>query len=105
MSLGPVAVDYLNGLCNAGQSVKKHVRRLLLLKDRYGTEAVISALTRSIACKAWGADYVENIVHQQMTPKNEHLPVKLKSEQLNRIRLNRPCLADYDAHIIRRLKK
>jgi transposase len=105
MSLGPVAVDYLNGLCNAGQSVKKHVRRLLLLKDRYGTEAVISALTRSIACKAWGPDYVENIVHQQMTPKNEHLPVKLKSEQLNRIRLNRPCLADYDAHIIRRLKK
>ena len=76
-----------------------------MLKDRYGAEAVIYALTQSMACKAWGADYVENIVHQQMAPKNDHLPVKLKNEQLNRIRLQQPCLAGYDAHIIRRIKK
>jgi transposase len=105
MSLGAVAVDYLDGLSNAGQPVKKHVKRLLLLKDRYGTEAVIKALTQSMNCKAWGADYVENIVHQQMTPKSDHPPVKLKNEQLNRIRLNQPSLAGYDAHILGRLKK
>jgi transposase len=105
LSLGPVAVEYLNGLCNAGQPLKKQVKRLLVLKDRYGTEALIYALTQSMACKAWGADYVENIVHQQMAPKNDHLPVKLKNEQLNRIRLHQPCLAGYDAHIIRRIKK
>lgn len=105
LSLGPVAVEYLNGLFNAGLSVKKQVKRLLLIKDRYGSEAVIYALTQSMACKAWGADYVENIVHQQMAPKNDHPPVKLKNQQLNRIRLNQPCLAGYDAHIIRRLKK
>lgn len=105
MSLGSVAVDYLNGLANAGQPVKKQVKRLLLLKDRYGTEAVINALTQSMACKAWGADYVENIVHQQMAPKNEHPPVRLKNEQLNRIRLHQPCLGVYDAHILERLKK
>lgn len=105
LSLGPVAVEYLNGLCNAGQSVKKQVKRLLVLKDQYGTEAVIYALTQSMACKAWGADYVENIVHQQMAPKNDQPPVKLKNEQLNHIRLHQPCLAGYDAYIIRRLKK
>lgn len=105
MSLGPVAVDYLNALCDAGQPVRKQVKRLLVLKDRYGTEAVIYALTQSMACKAWGADYVENILHQQMAPKNDQPPVKLKNEQLNRIRLNRPSLAGYDAHIIGRLKK
>lgn len=104
MSLGPVAVDYLKGLTDAGQPVKKQVKRLLCLKDRYGTEAVIYALTKSMNCKAWGADYVENIVHQQMTPKNDHLPVKLKSERLNRIRLDQPSLADYDAHVVRRVK-
>jgi len=75
LSLGPVAVNYLKGLCDAGQPVKKQVKRLLVLKDRYGTEAVIYALAQSMACKAWGADYVENIVHQEMTPKNDHPPV------------------------------
>jgi hypothetical protein len=105
MSLGPVAVDYLKGLCDAGQPVKTHVKRLLVLKDRYGTEALIYALTKAIAFKAWGADYVENIVHQQMAPKTDHPPVRLKNEQLNRIRLNQPCLAGYDAHILKRLKK
>jgi hypothetical protein len=104
MSLGPVAVDYLKGLTDAGQSVKKQVKRLLCLKDQYGTEAVIYGLTKSMACKAWGADYVENIVHQQMAPKNDHPPVKLKNERLNRIRLNQPSLAGYDAHILKRLK-
>jgi len=104
LSLGPVAVNYLKGLCDAGQPVKKQVKRLLVLKDRYGTEAVIYALAQSMACKAWGADYVENIVHQEMTPKNDHPPVRLKNDSLNHIRLNQPCLAAYDAHILKRLK-
>jgi transposase len=105
MSLGAEAVDYLEGLSNTGQPVKKHVKRLLLLKDRYGTEAIIKALTQAMNGKAWGADYVENILHQQMTPNNEQPPVQLKNEALNRIRLNQPNLAGYDAHILERLNK
>jgi hypothetical protein len=105
MSLGTVAVDYLNGLLGAGLPVKKQVKRLLVLKDRYGTEALIYALTKSMACKAWGADYVENILHQQMAPKNEHPTVRLKNEQFNRIRLNQPSLAGYDTHILKKVKK
>jgi len=56
VSLGPVAVDYLEALCDAGQAVKKQVKRLLLLKDRYGTQAVIRALEHALAAKAWGAE-------------------------------------------------
>jgi len=52
-----------------------------------------------------GADYVENIVHQKMTPKNDHPPVRLKNEHLNRIRLNQPSLAEYDAHALKGEKK
>ena len=105
MSLGGVAADYLNGLLEAGQPIQKHVKRLLVLKDKYGAEALIYALTKSMAHKALGADYVENIVHQEMTPKNEQPPVRLKNEQLNRIRLNQPSLADYDAHALKGEKK
>jgi transposase len=105
MSLGTVAVDYLNGLLDAGQPIKKQVKRLLVLKDKYGAEALVYALTKSMAHKAFGADYVENIVHQKMAPKNDHPPVRLKNQQLNRIRLNQPSLADYDTHALKGMKK
>ena len=105
ISLGPVAVDYLEALGDAGQGIKKQVKRLLALKDRYGSEALLRALEHATAAKAWGADYVENIVHQHAAPKNEHPPVKLKDEGLNRIRLEQPSLADYDAHILGRPEK
>jgi transposase len=105
MSLGTVAVDYLNGLLDAGQPIGKQVKRLLVLKDKYGAEALIYALNKSMAHKALGADYVENIVHQEMAPKNDHPPVRLKNEELNCIRLNQPSLAEYDAHALKREKK
>ncbi len=105
MSLGTVAVDYINGLLDAGLPIGKQVKRLLVLKDKYGAEALICALTKSMAHKAFGADYVENIVHQEMAPKNDHPPVRLKNEQLNRIRLNQPSLAIYDSHVLKRMKK
>jgi transposase len=105
MSLGVVAVDYLNGLLDAGQPIRKQVKRLLVLKDKYGAEALVYALTKSMAHKAFGADYVENIVHQEMAPKNDQPPVRLKNEQLNRIRLNQPSLSEYDAHALKGEKK
>lgn len=105
ISLGPVAVNYLEALGDAGQGIKKQVKRLLVLKDRYGSKALIRALEHATAAKAWGADYVENILHQHAAPKNDHPPVKLKDDNLNRIRLKQPCLADYDAHILERFNK
>jgi transposase len=105
MSLGTIVVDYLNGLLESGQPIKKQVKRLLVLKDKYGAEALIYALTKSMAHKALGADYVENIVLGEMAPKNNHPPVRLKNEQLNRIRLNQPSLADYDTHALKEMKK
>jgi hypothetical protein len=40
-----------------------------------------------------------------MTPKTEHPPVRLKDEKLNRICLERPALAEYDAWVVKRRKK
>lgn len=105
ISLGPVAIDYLEALGDAGQSIKKQVKRLLVLKDRYGSQSLIRALEHATAAKAWGADYVENIVHQHAAPQNEHPPVRLKDKNLNRIRLQQPSLAEYDAYILGRTKK
>jgi hypothetical protein len=101
-SLCPEAIDYLAALDEARQPVKKSASRLLALKDEYGDVALIYAIRKALAHKAYGADYVQNILHQEKTPQRHHPPVRLKNEDLNHIRLSEPLLADYDAYILKR---
>jgi transposase len=101
-SLGPEAVDYLEALVEANQPVKKTVSRLLTLKDEYGAISLLHSIKKATAHKAFGADYIENILYQEMTFQNHHQPVRLKDEQLNMIRLCEPSLADYDSYILKR---
>ena len=104
-SLGQEAVDYLAALVDARQPIKKNVARLLRIKDRYGAVSLIGAIRKAMAHKAYGADYIENILYQEKTPQKNHPPVKLKNEKLNNIRLPEPSLADYDAYILKKRKE
>ena len=104
LSLGQAAVDYLKALLEAKQPIKKSVLKLLKLKDEYGRASLLYAIQKATSFKAYGADYIENILYQEMTPKHHHQPVKLKDDALNRIRLTHPCLADYDADVLKRRK-
>jgi len=104
-SLGVDARLYLQGLIEAKVAIKKNVSKILNLKNEYGSVAVITAIQIAMPYNAFGADYIENIVYQKMTPRKKHLPVKLKKGDLNRITLNEPSLAEYDAHVIKRRKK
>lgn len=102
ISLGEEAKAFLEGLSHTGQPIKKNLAKLLALKDHYGTALLIQALKRAMAHQAYGAHYVENILHQEKFPKQNHPPVQLKRQDLNRIRLEEPLLADYDAYILKR---
>ncbi len=104
-SLAPEAVVYLEALSRARQPIKKNVSKLLSLKDDYGAASVIYAIKKALIHNAIGADYIENILYQEMTPKRHHPPVRLKKEALNHIRLPEPSLVEYDAHAIKRSKK
>jgi transposase len=104
-SLGQETVDYLAALADARQLIKKSVLKLLQLKEQYGAVSLLSAISRAMAHKAYGADYIENILHQEKAPPKQHPPVKLKNEVLNNIRLPEPSLADYDAYILKRRKE
>ncbi|MBW1863414.1 MAG: hypothetical protein JRJ02_13740 [Deltaproteobacteria bacterium] len=101
-SLGQEARDYLDALLKARQPIKKNVSRLLSLKDEYGPQSLAYAIKKALDHKAYGADYIENILFQEMIPKNHHQPVKLKDQTLNHIRLTEPSLAEYDAYILKR---
>lgn len=104
-SLGTVARQYLQALAGTRQPIKKNISRLLTLKDQYGSGSLIYALIKALDHKAYGADYIQNILYQEMTPQKNHPPVKLKDEALNRIRLSEPSLVDYDAFILKRRRK
>jgi hypothetical protein len=62
-------------------------------------------MQEATAHNAYGADYIQNILYQRMTPERVHLPVRLQQETLNRIRLEEPSLADFDAFIVKRKKR
>ncbi len=105
LSIGQTAADYLEKLADARAPVKKNVAQLLDLKDEYGENSLIYALGKAMGRKLYGADYVRNILYQEMTPAITHQPVKLKNQALNAIRLECPSLADYDAIALKRRKK
>ena len=105
MSLGQEAVDYQEKLADASQPLKKTVDRLLVLNDDYGTPSLIYALKKALKHKLYGFAYIQNILYQEMTPETRHLPVSLKDDQLNQIRLSQPNLAEYDAIALQKRKK
>jgi transposase len=101
-SLGKQAVLFLDGLIENHQPIQKSISRLLCLKDQYGSASLLLAIDKAAKLKAFGTDYVENILYQEMTPTTQHPPVSLKDDALNRIRLTEPCLAEYDSLALKR---
>ncbi len=103
-SLGNEAADYLKLLAKARQPIRKSVIKMLALRDEYGTSSLIYAIGKAIEFKAYGADYIENILYQEMTPQKTYPPVRLNNDAMNRIRLSEPSLEDYDRYIIEKNK-
>jgi len=104
-SLGEEFRQYLEMLPGSNLPLKKQVSNLLNLKDQYGVKSLSWAILKALRFNAFGADYIENILNQEMIPVTNHLPVKLKNEALNRIRLSEPTLNDYDAIALKRRRR
>ena len=100
-SLGEDAAVYLTALADASQPIRKNIARLLELRDEYGPESLLYAIRKATRLKVYGADYIENILYQEMTPQRVHPPVRIGNE-LDRLRLSMPSLVEYDAIAIKR---
>jgi transposase len=104
-SLGEEFRTYLEYLPSGNGSLKKQIVTLLSLKDQYGVQSLSWAIMKALHHKAYGSDYIENILNQEMIPETNHPPVVLKNEALNRLRLNEPTLNDYDALALKRRRQ
>ncbi len=102
LSLGEVALQYLQQLTDSGLPIRKNINHLLTLQDEYGDTSLLYGMKKALEKKLYGADYIRNILYQEMTPVCEHPPVQLKQENLNDIRLTTPALADYDSIAVKR---
>jgi hypothetical protein len=102
LSLGDIALHFLEKITDSSMPIRKNIAGLLKLQDEYGESSLLYAMKKAMEKKLYGADYVRNILYQEMTPVNQHLPVRLKQEDLNEIRLTTPPLAEYDAVAVKR---
>jgi len=103
--LGPASYEYLERLADTDRSLSRQVRELFALIREYGPEAVASALAKAHAARAFGADYVANILRQQQQRRDVQPPLRLRDPALNDLATDPVSLAQYDAFILRSRKE
>ena len=102
VSLGEGAKDYRERLAPTQPPLQKSVKKLLELKDDYGTQALLEALERASQHRAYGAHSIENMLYQAMTPQRQHPPVRLQQQHRNPLRLDAPSVAEFETCILKR---
>ena len=98
--LGPACELYLARLADTDRSLARQVRELLDLVREYGPEAVAAALQKAHAARAFGADYIANILHQQQRQRAVQPRLRMQDPQLNELATDPLSLADYDTFLL-----
>jgi transposase len=70
LSLAPECQAYLKGLVESELHVQSHLEKIRKMVQLYGTSDVISALKRALEFQAFGASYIQHILHQQRAARN-----------------------------------
>jgi Mu transposase, C-terminal domain len=96
---------YLRGLADSGRALSRQITELLDLFRYYRPEAIAAALQKAHAARAFGADYVANLLRQQQSPRNPQPPLQLRDPELNQLATDPLSLLDYDALILRSRKE
>jgi transposase len=104
-SMGEPVKLFLDALAAAGKSLSYAAGKLLQLREQYGAEAVLNAIQTASRYKAFGVDYVENILYQTARLKSSYPPVVLKNSALNQLQLEEPDLLLYDAITLKKRNK
>jgi transposase len=103
--LGPEADHYLRRLADTDRVLSRQVRELFTLTREYGPDAVAQALKKAHAARAFGADYIANILRQAQVRRDIQPPLRLKDPELNELVTDPLSLAEYDAFILRSRKE
>ena len=97
--LGERAAAYLRELARTDRSLPRQIAELNDLVRNYGPEAVAQAIEQASKARAFGADYIANILRLQQSPREVQPPVRLKDPGLNQLATDELSLLSYDSLI------
>src|SRR5271157_2993897 len=92
-------------LADSDRSLLRQLQELLALFRAYRPAQVAEALQKALAARAFGADYVANLLHQIASPRETQPPLQLRDPELNQLTTDPLSLLDYDAFILRDRKE
>lgn len=100
--LGPECPPYLRGIAdNTDRSLSRQISRLLDLIRNYGPDAVRAALILAHQHRAFGAEYIANILRQKHVPRSVQPPLRLKDARLHDLVPDPLSMLDYDAVVLK----
>src|SRR5215468_2501062 len=91
---------YLRDMADTDRALSRQLIELLELVRQYGPEPVADAIEKASAARAFGADYVANILRQQQSPRQTQPPLRLRDPRLNDLATDPLSLLQYDAFIL-----
>jgi transposase len=91
---------YLRDMAGTDRSLARQIAELLELIRQYNPVEVAGAIEKAAAARAFGADYVANILRQQHSPRRPQPPLRLRDPRLNELAIDPVSLAAYDAFIL-----
>ena len=92
---------YLRDIADTDRALSRQLTELLELIRQYGPESVAGAIEKAAAARAFGADYVANILRQQQSPRRPQPPLVLRDPLLNELVTDPLSLLEYDAFILK----
>lgn len=75
LSLGPAAEEYLKGLFQTPRSLSHELKKINALVTVYGKTELLQAIEQALPYKAFGSEYLKNIILQNLTKRGEIQPV------------------------------
>jgi transposase len=91
---------YLRDIADTDRALSRQLAELLELIRQYGPEPVADAIAKASAARAFGADYIANILRQQQSPRHAQPPLRLRDPLLNDLVTDPLSLLEYDAFIL-----
>lgn len=91
---------YLRDMADTDRALSRQLTELLELVRQYGPEPVSDAIDKASAARAFGADYVANILRQQQAPRQTQPPLRLRDPRLNDLATDPLSLLQYDTFIL-----
>jgi len=100
-----ITVDYYGARTPLNQVATLAAPEPTLLVVTPFDKSVAGAIEKAATARAFGADYVANILRQQQCPRREQPPLRLRDPRLNELVTDPLSLLVYDAFILQSEKE